>query len=446
MKRVKIRRVSAWNMVIAVLVGVLFAVISAMVNRQFQQVQTATEQYIVCESAAEELLEGSNYLTEQVRLYTMTGQQQYLDSYFEEADVTCRRENALESLRAYFDGTEAFTALQSAMDNSKTLMNTEYYAMRLVLEAKGGDVAAVPQSLQNVVLSADDLALSASGKLARAQQLVSGVDYENAQKAISDEVSQCMDALIQQTHTQQSRAATIFTDMYHKLEIGIVILVVLLLGIGIMVRRLVVVPLVKCSESIQQGKTFPVEGADELQLLAENYNKMFLENQEAQLLIRHKAEHDAMTDLLNRGSFEKLLHIHEAGDAPFALIMVDVDSFKSVNDTCGHAAGDAALKKVASLLTTAFRSIDYVCRIGGDEFAVIMVEMTSDLSYTIQEKVDAINAALAADTEDGLPHVSLSVGVAFSDRPNPGGSIFQDADKALYARKANGKAGCMFYQ
>lgn len=213
----------------------------------------------------------------------------------------------------------------------------------------------------------------------------------------------------------------------------------------VMVRRLVVVPILKCNESIRKGETFPVVGAEELQVLAETYNKVYEENQEAQMLIRHKAEHDPLTDLLNRGSFEKLLRIYEEGDSPFALIMVDVDYFKTVNDTCGHAAGDDTLKKIASLLTTTFRSSDYVCRIGGDEFAVIMVEMTSDLRYTIQEKIDAANEALQ-QADDGLPKVSLSVGVAFSDRENPTGTIFEDADRALYQRKAHGKAGCDFYE
>ena len=74
-----------------------------------------------------------------------------------------------------------------------------------------------------------------------------------------------------------------------------------------------------------------------------------------------------------------------------------------------------------------------------------MVEMTSDLSYTIREKVDAINQTLAQQ-DDGLPKVSLSVGVAFSDRPDPTGTIFQDADQALYHQKNHGKAGCSFYQ
>ena len=122
----------------------------------------------------------------------------------------------------------------------------------------------------------------------------------------------------------------------------------------------------------------------------------------------------------------------------------DGDIFKSVNDTYGHATGDAILKKVSSLLKSAFRSVDYVCRIGGDEFAIVLVEMTSDLKYTIQEKITAVNQELSEPT-DGLPAVSLSVGVAFSDRENPGESIFKDADKALYQIKEHGKHGCGFY-
>ena len=90
---------------------------------------------------------------------------------------------------------------------------------------------------------------------------------------------------------------------------------------------------------------------------------------------------DSLTDLLNRGSFDRVLDIYVGGERPFAMILVDVDTFKSVNDTYGHSTGDEILKKVADRLKRAFRTIDYVCRIGGDEFAIIMVEMTSSSSF-----------------------------------------------------------------
>ncbi len=261
---------------------------------------------------------------------------------------------------------------------------------------------------------------------------------------IQDHVSDCMASLTTKTQNRQGRATTIFSDMYLKLEIGIVIVIALLLLDSIVMRWLVVKPLIRYNEGILRGEIFPVVGAEELQNLAITYNQVYEENQEIQWLIRHQAEHDAMTDLLNRGSFEKILAIYEKGDSPFAMILVDVDIFKSVNDTYGHATGDEILKKVSSLLKSAFRSVDYVGRIGGDEFAIVMVEMTSDLKYTIQEKITAVNQELSEPT-DGLPAVSLSVGVAFSDRENPGESIFKDADKALYQIKEHGKHGCGFY-
>lgn len=161
-------------------------------------------------------------------------------------------------------------------------------------------------------------------------------------------------------------------------------------------------------------------------------------------MIKHQAEHDPLTDLLNRGSYDRVFELYEKEHRDFALILIDVDTFKTVNDTYGHAVGDKILKKVAWLLTIIFRTIDYVCRIGGDEFAIIMVEMTSDLDYTITEKITEINRRLS-NPDDGLPPVSLSVGVAFTDRQEPGKSQFTDADSALYYTKEHGKHGCTFH-
>lgn len=321
-------------------------------------------------------------------------------------------------------------------------MNTEYYSMRLILEAT--EEQEIPDELKTIELTEEDKQLSNEEKIKKAQKMVCDNTYQEARTEISNDVTECMNSLIKQTRNKQGRATAIFSDMYLKLEVGIVILVVLMLFICFMVRRLVVRPLISYNKSIQKGEIFPVIGAEELQSLAETYNSVYIENQETQKLIRHQAEHDALTELLNRGSYEKVLSIYEKGEVPFALILVDVDIFKSVNDTYGHAVGDEILKKVSRLLKNAFRSIDYVCRIGGDEFAVVMVDVNSNLQYTVEDKITSINKELAK-AEENLPAISLSVGVAFSDRENPGESIFKDADKALYYIKEHGKSGCGFY-
>lgn len=138
------------------------------------------------------------------------------------------------------------------------------------------------------------------------------------------------------------------------------------------------------------------------------------------------------------------MKLMEKDKRDFALILVDVDNFKSVNDTYGHAVGDAILKRVSKLLAEGFRSIDHVCRIGGDEFAVVMMDVTGDLGYTIEDKIGEINKQLAAQ-EENVPAVSLSVGAEFMDRENPGESLFKDADRALYYVKEHGRNGCRIY-
>ena len=127
-----------------------------------------------------------------------------------------------------------------------------------------------------------------------------------------------------------------------------------------------------------------------------------------------------------------------------ALILIDVDNFKTVNDNYGHAVGDRVLKRVADILRSSFRSVDILCRIGGDEFAVVMTRVNSSMRQLVLNKITQANELLQ-NPKDDLPPVSLSVGVAFSDRENPQGDIFRDADTALYRVKRRGRKGCEIY-
>lgn len=443
-KKVKIQSVSSWSIAITLVFALIFAFLSIHSQQQFQVLQDSTQQYIVCEKAAKQVQDGCDYLVEQSRLYAMTGDAHYMSLYFKEAQMTQRREHALEDLSEYFDGTQTFTSLQSALRCSDDLMQIDYYAMRLTAEATELSKDSWPDEVAAVTLSEEDANLTSEEKLEKAQSMLCDSNYQALRIRTNANLTNSTQSLLDQTDKKQGRAETVFSDTYRKLEIGVAVLILLMLAVCIMVRRLIVKPLISYNESIKLGEIFPVIGAAELQNLATTYNQVYQENQETQKLIRHQAEHDALTDILNRGSFEKILNIYEEGDTPFALILVDVDVFKSVNDTYGHAVGDIILKNVANYLKTAFRSIDYVCRIGGDEFAIIMVEMTSDLQYTIKDKIDYVNEQLSMP-EEGIPKVSLSVGAAFSDRENPGESIFKDADKALYHIKENGRNGCGFY-
>ena len=194
-KKIKIRKVSAWTMGITVVLAIMFAIISYKSEKEFRTLRMTTEQYIACEKAAKQLQNGSAYLTEQVRLYAITRESKYMDLYFAETN-SHRRENAVESLKQYFDGTEIFDSLEEAMEYSSELMNTEYYAMRLVSEALSVPEDTWPEAIKNVQLSEEDAHLGRDGKLIRAGNMVCDDDYETMRTRINSDVSRCMNGLI----------------------------------------------------------------------------------------------------------------------------------------------------------------------------------------------------------------------------------------------------------
>ena len=443
-KKVKIRLVSNGSIVVSLVLSALCITISIFGFRQYSVLRTAMRDYISCEEAIHELQDGSDNLTKQARLAAATGDAQYIDAYFEEANVTQNRENALRDLAALNVSDDAIAALQTALSDSVSLMHTEYYSMRLVEENLGSAPSTWPEELRDVELSAEDAALAPEARLYKAQQLVVGLAYEEAKEAISRDVADAVSMLTEALDARQSRADALFVRVFFIIVACVIVFAVMMLLVCLINRHWVVTPLLKFNRDIERDTKLTVGGANELQTLATTYNRIFEENEERQRLIKHQAEHDPLTDLLNRGAYDRILELYQSEHKDFALILIDVDTFKGVNDSNGHAVGDAILKKVARLLTVTFRNIDYVCRIGGDEFSIIMVEMTSDLAYTITEKIDEINRQLS-NPDDGLPPVSLSVGVAFTDRKDPGKSQFTDADSALYYTKEHGKHGCTFY-
>ncbi|MBR5731192.1 MAG: GGDEF domain-containing protein, partial [Firmicutes bacterium] len=205
---------------------------------------------------------------------------------------------------------------------------------------------------------------------------------------------------------------------------------------------LVIRPLLHFAAHIRDQEKLPVGGAEEVRLLANTYNAMFEETQRRHSRLSYEASHDAVTGLSNRRAFEEALE--EWDESQMAMIIVDVDNFKTFNDTCGHAAGDQVLVYVANALRDNFRSDDMVCRIGGDEFAVIMQHADSSLRGLVENKFDSISQRLRS-LDNGLPPITLSVGVAFGDREDPEGNIYKDADKALYIVKERGRDGIEFF-
>lgn len=162
----------------------------------------------------------------------------------------------------------------------------------------------------------------------------------------------------------------------------------------------------------------------------------------------HLAFHDSLTGLKNRAAFDDI--IEEAlskNKGSTALIMVDLDNFKLVNDDLGHDMGDELLKNAASSMRSVIGREDYAFRLGGDEFALILVSANKQQAETtVQLLLAAITASAAQTMPDLGPTVTVSIGVALA--PEHGihpEDLYKKADIALYASKQKGKNQYQFY-
>jgi diguanylate cyclase (GGDEF)-like protein len=221
-----------------------------------------------------------------------------------------------------------------------------------------------------------------------------------------------------------------------------VALLVVVLLIVVFISTWILDPLLDLVKQIKNKNTAKLIGAEELRYVSETYNLIFDENRRTHERLTYGNMHDALTGLYNRSAYDFMRH--DLDMSHNALLLVDVDKFKSVNDTYGHDVGDLVLKRVSEVLTYSFRSTDLVFRLGGDEFVVIMTNVDSSVREQVRAKIEQANVMLQKPTGD-LPPTSISVGVAFGDRENPEGDIFKDADTALYRVKEAGRCGCYIY-
>jgi diguanylate cyclase (GGDEF)-like protein len=155
----------------------------------------------------------------------------------------------------------------------------------------------------------------------------------------------------------------------------------------------------------------------------------------------NKAEHDVLTGLVTREAFENFYNVVRKQRVNYAMILIDVDSFKTVNDTIGHLGGDFVLKLVAGKLKNNFRESDCVARVGGDEFAVIMSDVKS--KFNLIDKLDKLFDEIRKPFEyDGKQmNQFISVGVLFIPQTQKVNyyEAYKKADLALYESKEKGR-------
>lgn len=161
--------------------------------------------------------------------------------------------------------------------------------------------------------------------------------------------------------------------------------------------------------------------------------------------LRQLATRDQLTGMLNRRELDRILMEESERAQRFghslALIMVDIDHFKSVNDTHGHPAGDAVLRRVAQRLTAQVRTVDRIARYGGEEFALVLVQTDRRAALEVASRIVATVAAQPVPIDGGL-ELPLTVSAGLAVLPADAKHVEQlisAADRALYAAKKGGR-------
>ena len=258
--------------VCAVLISALLIFSTYQSANVFSSLNKATGNYIIRQKAAHDLMEASDYLTEMVQRFTLEGETKYLDNYFEEAYNSKRREAAITSMKETAAEETLISQLEDAMEESMSLMYREYYAMKLVIEAK--ELKDTHDEIRAIELKEEDAFLSADEKMELAQEMVLGSEYYARKEIIRTDLKaslQTLDKLM--TAARQDTTAELNNELTI-IRVAIIILTVVILVLIWFTAKLGTVPMMKAKELAEADKPIPVTGSKEFRYMAKSYNRM----------------------------------------------------------------------------------------------------------------------------------------------------------------------------
>lgn len=193
------------------------------------------------------------------------------------------------------------------------------------------------------------------------------------------------------------------------------------------------------------ARIFYWEDDDSVRMLT--YRQNIDSEKQKELLMAEKMQLDSLSGLYNKAATQELIRhlLQKSSDQFYAFFILDIDNFKNVNDSCGHAFGDRVIEDFAYKIKHEFREKDIVGRIGGDEFVAFAPIPSREW---VENKAKTLSKTLSYEFSDSQSHctVSASIGIAISTEAGMNfETLYQNADTALYQTKKNGKCGYTFY-
>lgn len=443
-KALKIREINIFLVIVSFLFCFLILSATAGTFRKYKNFTYSMNDFSDCTKAVSDFQKASNFLTDQVRLFVHTHDINHVNNYFDELNNFCRREASIQIVGMTHYNDSIDVNLKMALQESDALMERELYAMKLICEAKNYPDEIIPSEIKSVSLLSQDEALSSYDKIEKAQSLVFGRAYLSTKNRIDGYASAANGILVTQYLADERSIDSEIRKSFYLLLGCIFALLSTSVILFFILNHLILKPLYHHLYCINNDEKMEEKGAYEVQYVARAYNLLWEKNIEKRMKLKHKAEHDALTGLYNRAALGDVKRSLTDTNEKVAYFLIDLDSFKQINDNYGHHTGDEVIKFCAKQISEIFRSSDCVARVGGDEFAVIMTKIDDTIKEVVSKKIKSINEALLNPDKD-IPPVSISVGVAVSEK-GYSEELSRQADAALYKVKESGKAGFAFYE
>ena len=439
-------KIGSINLFMVILCTILCAGVFISVfqlKSKYKSIIVNMQEYALCTKAVNEFRNTSDFLTNQVRFFLVQQDMSYAEKYFNEYFEDKNREKAVDLICEYHSKDSIQVNIKLAFEESQALAQTEMYSIALIYTALNIPAKMFPAPIKDLKISPDDLLLDSQQLLLKAENLLFGLDYQSSKDKINKYTTTVLNSVFTQYIEEQEKNKTRFYNFLIIQICTIIALFIASVGLFVIILVLVLIPINYDIKIIRNEQKMHVLGSYEMRLIAKTYNALREKDEIRASVLKHKAEHDPLTGLINREAFSKIKEVLSDTAESIAYLIIDIDFFKSVNDKYGHIVGDEVLKKIAAILCEQFRNTDYVARIGGDEFAVIMTKFGDTPELIIQRKIETINKLLQK-VGDGLPSVSLSVGVAISTM-GYNQRLEEQADRALYHVKQGGRCNCSFY-
>lgn len=422
---------------------IVFLFISYQADLKFNRAKRSIEKFIACENSSKIISQNAQILSEQANLFVITKNPEYAKRFLAERSKN-ENQKAMRNLQSFCNSDDlTYQRLEIAIGQADNLYQLELYAIKLIYEAEKDVFNFIPAEIQKIDLSETDKLLSKNAKEQKAVDILYGDGAFIYRQRITNNCTIILKDLETSIKKDLHVDAQDLGEHLHQLEFTQIFCFLICIMIFIIYAFWVFIPVKKYKTAMQMDQKIEPSGSSELIYLGNAYNAIYdsKSNHEKELLINSST--DALTGSYNRRAFEQICKENSTPDVKLALIIIDIDNFKSINDTFGHAVGDKALKHLSNCLNSTFRKDDYICRIGGDEFAVILTNFSKENKSAISTKMNFVKEKLSSRAND-IPRFTISAGASISET-GFSDEMFKQADGALYIIKNTGKNGCFVF-